>query len=189
MKVAITGTFGTGKTTQLFEIARDYKMQFPTMSIGLLQEMARFCPYPVNENATFEAQMWIFCTQLKEEIEYSKLYDITICDRTLFDSVAYAMVNGNKDEAVAMYQLALHYVTSYDSIMFRAIDKSDFLIKDGFRSENQTFRTAVEDELLRIYEDIRSRYPWFKKIDTEYGFTLNQSSYMQFTSNIVVVQS
>lgn len=171
MKIAITGSFGTGKTTQLFDIARSYKYQYPDKSLGLIQEIARFCPFPVNETCDIEPQAWIFATQLKEEIEYSKLYDIVLCDRTLFDSVAYAKVNGLNEEAHSMYQLALDFVNTYDRIIFRCIDKSDFLIADGFRSTNNVFRQNVEKELLDIYKYIQYNHG-YTRIEREYGFEL-----------------
>ena len=171
MKLAITGSFGTGKTTQLFDLAREYKYKYPAKSIGIIQEIARFCPFPVNETPDIESQAWIFSTQLKEEIEYSKLYDIVLCDRTLFDSVAYAKVNGLEKEANLMYQLALDFVTTYDSIIFRNISKSDFLIADGFRSTNIKFRQDVENELLEIYDYIQKNYNYLK-FEKDFGFEL-----------------
>ncbi len=58
--IAFSGTHGTGKTTSVFKLAYELKMENPTLKIGVLQETARTCPHPINKDTTPQAQSWIF---------------------------------------------------------------------------------------------------------------------------------
>lgn len=150
MKIAITGTFGTGKTTQLFGQAAELKQKFPNKSIGIIQEIARYCPFPVNEKASLDTQVWIFGTQLKTEIEYALKYDIIICDRTIIDSLAYSYAIGLGREADLMLKLGLEYLKTYDKIYFRTIAQNNYLVDDGFRSMDREFQKSVENWIMNI---------------------------------------
>ena len=52
-KVALVGTHGVNKTTIAYELAGVLKRRGRT--VELLTEIARECPFPLNENATREA--------------------------------------------------------------------------------------------------------------------------------------
>lgn len=56
MKIAISGTHGTGKTFSMFELARDYKLKYPNKEVTVVTEIARKCPLPINEDAQIKAQ-------------------------------------------------------------------------------------------------------------------------------------
>src|SRR6187402_3717402 len=86
--IAITGTHGTGKTTLSFQLAAEYKKL--GANVKVIQEVARCCPFPLNEHMTRETALWIYHEHSKKELEACRDHDVVICDRTKFDSFVYA---------------------------------------------------------------------------------------------------
>ncbi|MEM4318701.1 MAG: hypothetical protein QW244_01685 [Candidatus Pacearchaeota archaeon] len=77
MKIALVGTHGVGKTTAAHEIVALLKKN--SLDAGYLEEVARKCPLPINEETTKESQKWIFYTHLAYEIELKTRYSILVC--------------------------------------------------------------------------------------------------------------
>ena len=44
-------------------------------NVGFLEEIARRCPFPINEGTSLEAQTWILVETVRREIELSQIYD------------------------------------------------------------------------------------------------------------------
>ena len=57
MKIAIAGTHGTAKSTLANKQFESIKSEYPDLSVGILTEVVRDCPLPINKNATSEAQL------------------------------------------------------------------------------------------------------------------------------------
>ena len=72
MKVAFIGTHGVGKTTLAFGMASRLKRL--GANVGFLEEVARRCPFPINEDTSLEAQTWILVETIRREIELCKIY-------------------------------------------------------------------------------------------------------------------
>ena len=90
-KIAITGTHGAGKTTLCFMMAGYYKKL--GYNVNVVQEVARKCPFPINENMSEEAVLWIYHEHVKTELEVSRNHDIVISDRTFYDSFIYGRLS------------------------------------------------------------------------------------------------
>src|SRR6188768_4363959 len=101
MKIAIVGTHGTGKSTLSYNLASYYKMKGKTVKI--VQEVARSCPFPINEKMTIEAAKWIYLEHSRKELEASK-NEICIGDRSVFDSFAYAEYFDLQDKTLSHYR-------------------------------------------------------------------------------------
>lgn len=152
MKIAFTGTHGTGKTTSCYKICHEYKMQHDK-EVGILSEIPRKCPFPINENASAETQLWIYFTHVKEEIEKSNQYSILICDRTIVDYLAYCYFI-NKELCSYLLELARFHINTYDKIYFKTIKNNDYLIDDGVRATDPQYRIDIENKLIDIYEEL-----------------------------------
>ena len=119
MKIAFTGSHGTGKTTSVFEYAHKMKLEFSNKRTGIFHENAARAPKGLfNKKGTKESQLWIFTNQLRSEIELTNIYDIVVCDRTVLDPIAYAIYIGFQDLANKMFDLSLDHLSSYDMIIF-----------------------------------------------------------------------
>lgn len=163
-KIALSGTHGTGKTTKVFQLARDIKlnqaspevMQYvKSKNMTILCEVARDCPYPINGETSVEAQTWIFTEQVKRELDMAIRYDTIVLDRPIFDSVAYTMRIDRK-LGESMLDMATH-VLHYD-LIYVLFPKRLNLEVDGVRDTNEIFQTEVHEILMSIYERIQNRY-------------------------------
>ena len=148
-KVALVGTHGVNKTTLAYELAGALKRKGRT--VELLTEIARECPFPLNEQATREAYLWIISRQIQLEIEKTPRADILVCDRSVLDNFAYYVRRyGNADEqAEALGMYCRTWMKTYDLLVRLPIAQA--LAADGFRSTNEQFQREIDllcDELF-----------------------------------------
>jgi cytidylate kinase len=156
MKIAFSGTHGTGKTTAAFELALYYK-QKTNSDVYLVQEVARRCPFPINTGANIKTHLWIFAEQIKQELEAEKSHNMIVCDRTIADTVAYAKYLGMDDLVSALMPALKYHIKSYDRIIVRTSSKYSYVIDDGVRDvSNNEFRKGVEETLLNFYLSLRA---------------------------------
>ncbi len=143
MKTGIMGTHGTGKTTYALRLAANLKHLQPGNQIGILGEVVRSCPFLVNQDATEEAQRWIFHEQFVREIEESSRNETLICDRTVLDSLAYSQRAGFHDLVGEAMPLALRWMKTYDELYFLQPD-TDPPADDGFRDTDRAFQMEID---------------------------------------------
>jgi len=87
-KIAIVGAQSSGKTTSLYYLC--YRLKEARKKIGIGHEVARECPYPLNEEGGFKTQFWILYKQIEREESLEEWYEKIILDRSVFDVIAYA---------------------------------------------------------------------------------------------------
>jgi len=153
MKIAYSGSHGTGKTTSAYETCWFYKKQ-KNSSVYLISETIRECPFPINQNGTAETNLWSITTQLKKELEKSLIYDIIICDRPVIDTLAYCYIDC-RELYYDVYPICKRHINTYDYIYFKSIQNNDYLIDDGVRDMDTEYRQRIEDKLLSIYDEMR----------------------------------
>lgn len=139
--IAITGTHGTGKTTLSFQLAAEYKKI--GANVKLIQEVARSCPFPLNEHMTSETALWIYYEHSKKELEACRDHEVVICDRTSFDSFVYA-TSLMIDFPEILMDCAMHHLHEYDYIYFIRPDKKELILDDGVRSIDIEFQEKVD---------------------------------------------
>jgi len=154
MKIAISGTHGTGKTTLAYAKAKALKLANPTKTVVLLQEVAAECPLPINRDTTMESQLWILGQQLKREVELSARFDILVCDRTIFDILAYTHYVDPR-LGRGLFRALLPYARTYNVIYFKHLKGNDFLQDDGLRDTDPAFRRFIDECLASMYSVIR----------------------------------
>ncbi len=153
--VAISGTHGTGKTTSVFDLARQLKITYPKKTIIPLTEQAALSPYPINKEATKKSQMWIFVSQIARELELLSRFDIVVSDRSAVDSIAYARFCGFDELADDMVSMVRHHMPVYKQIHFKFRLENEFWFPDGLRdSDDRDFREKIERILLDIYQEL-----------------------------------
>lgn len=154
-KVALVGTHGVNKTTLAYELAGALKRKGRT--VELLTEIARECPFPLNEQATREAYLWIIARQVQLEIEKAPRADVLVCDRSVLDNFAYYVrrYGRNDEQAEALGAYCRSWMKTYDLLVRLPIAQA--LAADGFRSTNEEFQRDIDllcDELFeRVYTD------------------------------------
>ena len=153
MKIGIMGTHGAGNTIFALSMAVNLKKKHPAENVGMLTEVARQCPFPINENTTRDSQLWIFHMQIPAEIEMLAKNEILVCDRTILDSLAYAQWTGFADLVDAYLPLAIDWIDTYDEIYWMRPGGGP-LADDGFRSIDPDFQKEIDQifaDLVGIY--------------------------------------
>jgi nicotinamide riboside kinase len=153
MKIALVGTHGVSKTTLAYELAGVLKRR--SKKVELLTEIARECPFPLNDLATREAYQWIIARQIQLEIEKAPRADILVCDRSVLDNFAYYSrrygTEGSEARALSCYCYA--WMQTYNLLIRLPI--RDSLTADGFRSTDSNFQKEIDRSCDELFE---SRY-------------------------------
>ena len=149
-KVALVGTHGVGKTTVAYELGGAIKRRGCT--VELLTEIARECPFALNDQASREAHQWIIARQIQLEIEKRPRAQVLICDRAVLDNFAYYArlygTTGEQAEALLAYCRA--WMSTYDLLVRLPVVAP--LTDDGFRSTNVQFQHEIENLCDELFE-------------------------------------
>jgi hypothetical protein len=126
--------------------------QFPTLKVDTLSGIARRCPFPINKQSTGDGQLWILTKMLSEMLEKSKASDVVICDRSVYDVIAYTVV-GAKDYSIADWMLDfVKRKRLYDTIYFHRASENEFCFGDGLRDTDICFRAEIDRWLVKFYQ-------------------------------------
>lgn len=144
-KITVLGSHGVGKTTLCYSLCFLYKQL--KWNVKLVHETARSCPFPINENTTFEAQLWNCLSHLKKELETkARGFDLCICDRSSIDPFVYLRANDIVHPlAQQLEEFAMAWMNSYDLIIYITPDEEQQLETDGTRSTDLEFRQRVQE--------------------------------------------
>lgn len=149
--IAFTGAQGTGKTTSVYQKAAFLKAN-TDCRVGVLAETASYCPFPINEERTREAQLWIFAEQMRQELEMASKHDVVVADRTVYDNIAYALSGAMVEMASRLTEVAKYMNPYYETIYFKKIASNDYLKPDGVRSVDKNFQKNIENALVTVYK-------------------------------------
>lgn len=123
MKIGITGTNNTGKTTLSYDLAGTLRAAQYKAEIS--HESVRCCPLGTKTEASVCSQIWILGNQIKSEVELSTNEDIVICDKTAIDTFCYGLWAYNKNpnvqnrnELECLKSLAIEWTKTYNVIFY-----------------------------------------------------------------------
>lgn len=142
MKAAFIGTHGVGKTTLAYGLAMRLKQL--GASVGFLEEVARRCPFPINEDTSLEAQTWILMETIRREIELAKIYEDVVCDRSVVDNYCYLEFGMGRRQA--LFDLVRYWADTYD-LLVKVPVRQGLLQDDGTRSTDRAFQSAIDETL------------------------------------------
>ncbi len=165
--ICIIGTHGVGKTTLAYQLCSYLKEQL--INVKLVHETARCCPFPLNEDATEESELFILHSHFLEELKsISEGYEVYVADRSPIDPFVYF-----KKPAEHFYELeraALKWMEKYDLILLVEpnIEKDTFII-DSKRAPSIEFRNYIRDEfrkyILKLPKKAQERIVTIKSDD------------------------
>lgn len=166
--IPIVGTHCAGKSTlaqKLTEVAqeRGYKATF-------LQEVARLCPFPINNKQTEESTKWILEEQIKQEniLKFLK-FDVVFCDRSFADPLLYFfaikenrpfllefIIENKKLCSKTFQQIYLEYNIRYKTTIFNFLSDEELnsVTDDGFRDIDLEKRKHVQNLALMLFSFI-----------------------------------
>ena len=90
MKGALIGSTCSGKTTGLAYLI--YNLGNLRTKVGIGNEVAIDCPYPLGESGEFLTQWWIVTHQIEREHRLMSWFPNVIMDRSVLDSIVYSFV-------------------------------------------------------------------------------------------------
>lgn len=160
MKIAFIGTHGVGKTTLAFGMASQLKQL--GANVGFLEEVARRCPFPINQDTSLEAQTWILVETIRREIELSKIYPEIVCDRSVLDNYCYMELKFGRQSA--LFELVRHWSMTYDLLIKVPINE-EYLQVDGLRSTDRSFQGAIDALLDDLLEETGIPYRRFTTLE------------------------
>ena len=155
-RVAIVGSFSTGKTTLAEAVAEP-------LGLPLLPEVAREVAalgFKLDKDATPEVETLIFLRQLYNEMTH----DDFVGDRSLIDVMAYAgWVLDNQERRpesalwdacvqVAEYQLR----SQYTHVFYLPIEFP--IVADGLRPLDPDFQKEIDERMVRLLEQHDVKY-------------------------------
>lgn len=151
-KIAITGTHGVGKTTLAHQICVTLKER--NINATVIEEKARSCPFPINEAATTDTEIWMVHTQIRAELHAkAQKYDAAVIDRCSIDAIVYWQDRNTPHTYFEMLKAAaLQWVqTEYDIlILVEPSSDTDTYAIDAVRDSSIHYRNRIRD-LFRVY--------------------------------------
>ena len=149
-RIAIVGSFSTGKTTLAEELAR--RLELP-----LLPEVAREIAalgFKLDKDATPETEALIFLKQFNNELEEAEF----VGDRSLIDVMSYAgWVFENQshrkemllwEECVRLAERRLR--TNYSHVFYLPIEFP--IVLDGLRPDDPAFQKEIDGRVIGLLE-------------------------------------
>jgi nicotinamide riboside kinase len=179
LKVAFSGAHSTGKTTAAQSLMKLLEKEGYRGS--LVTETARSCPFPVNREATSEAQKWIWDRQIMTEANAMRTgekwgADFMIFDRTSMDSLCYSQWHREKAAGGPLPDLVVgglelpenawgwvgdkanefvkEHVLSYDLVWLTRPDRRP-LKDDGFRDTDKEWQTEIAEIFSQSWDAVQ----------------------------------
>jgi hypothetical protein len=115
-------------------------------------DVERQCPYPINQEASQEAQEWIFYHQIAAELHAVGRYDLVVADRTVMDVIAYSMAAGFRLQGDSLLAVWRRHSPWYSRIIFRHAATNAWNLEDGLRDTDPVFRARIEATLYELYK-------------------------------------
>lgn len=146
MKIAIIGTHSTGKTTIIKNLQQLLRQKGHEVTV--LQELARECPLPINEQSSLDAQKWILLNQISRETGIDHDGSMFITDRATIDNFAYMYRVASPLSIDHFERAAAEHMKSYDFV-FKTRKLEAPAKEDGIRTTDLEFRDMI-DRLINL---------------------------------------
>ena len=161
-KIAVMGAQHTGKSTLIKNLS-DFleKMNY---TVGLIGEVVRDCPYPINKMATLKAQDWILDEQVRREEALEGKFDIIVLtDRCLLDNFAYwkrvaEKVKLSSSEILEKEKEVFNHAKSYSIVFFLQLFEVKRIKDDKFRSIDFKWRREMHKRINDVVKKFSSQY-------------------------------
>lgn len=166
MKISVSGTHSTGKST-ILQLAEKSSYFRNYIFLPGITRMAKSNGFQINEQGTDETQLFIASYDIQNILGYPN--NDTISDRCLLDTLVYSIYLHKRglvteDTLKILDKLWLRFQYYFDLIFY--IEPEFEIVEDGLRSVNQEFQKEVKDifdgfilGLEAIQPDVFDRFP------------------------------
>lgn len=155
--IAFSGTHGTGKSSVAYDLAA--KLKVAGKNVVVCDELARECPLPINQEAGELTQHWIIASQMRREIKLMSRYGIVVSDRSVIDALAYGTILKVMDDSWG-HVLRKYINTYYIGVYLLDPEVFNYHVPDGVRDMDTSFRMAVHNQLITLYETFNISYTY-----------------------------
>jgi predicted ATPase len=160
MKIAITGTHSSGKTTFLQNLEQELNgAGLRIHRIGDFARRAQGLGFPILTKHTYESTLWIMAECLRCEAEASLQSDLILVDRPVIDALGYLQaalqlssrtLDSRRSEE--LMTIATTHTPDYDVLIRTALD-SNIEVGKG-RDLDGEFRLAAATAIERLVNQI-----------------------------------
>jgi hypothetical protein len=164
MKIAISGTHSTGKSTFIRAIESALGGQ-RIGKIGDLASRAALQGFPILRDHTFSSTIWMMSMGIALEQEAALTHELVLVDRPVMEPIAYlrAALQTQKrtispKEEQCLYNIARSYAFTYDIIVKTVVDPTIPISTSQERDHDQDFRLLAAAEIDRLYPRIGCPY-------------------------------
>lgn len=150
-KFALVGSHNCGKTSTVWRVASELKKK-GFNRFNVVPELARFCPYPLGGN--FISNLWMITNQIILEAQTQRFHDVVICDRSVYDNIAYALAWSCSDEEVTILSKIAEAWGNFRPYTAIFYFKPLTLEADGVRTLDPALQKQVDVEIRQVLNRI-----------------------------------
>jgi len=167
-KISLVSTHGTGKTTLCYEVAAELKKR--GVKVKVFSEIAAAAfeqGIPINETTTLPAQLYIMMQHITEELRGAlRGYQVVICDRSVFDNLAYLERRCGEQPFLRDFLRAYAEKFPYDAIY--KLPLVGELMDDGIRdAQSREFQQDIYDRLNTLLSELNIEHHTLPAPSTE----------------------
>ena len=159
MKIAVSGTHSTGKTTFLTRLRHLLETGgYHVASVADQAAAARDHGFPIMREQTATTTLWIITTGIAAELAAARRADVVLVDRPVTDALAYHLAAHTwrrepLDPARSEYltDIARHHTPSYDLIYRTVPDPALGIRDDGHRDTDPAYRDLVDRTITTVH--------------------------------------
>jgi len=145
LKILVTGTYSSGKTSFCHKLLRACERQGWKTRCPI--EVARSVELPLNTKQDGEASSFLIGMQMAMERELVSLCDVLICDRGMPDIWSHNLMSASKGSGVknlGIKSISREWSSSYDIVIQSICNYKIEIPLDGFRVGDKTYRKKLE---------------------------------------------
>jgi hypothetical protein len=160
IKIGITGTHSTGKTSFFDAIQQDLeRLKLRTHRLGNFARNAQSIGFPILTDHTYESTLWIMAQCMRLEAEASLSSDVILIDRPVIDALGYlraalrlsgrTISERRLDELTTIVKA---HAPDYDLLIRTSLDTSIEL--GPGRDQDAQFRDAAASSIENLISEI-----------------------------------
>lgn len=161
-KIAVIGAHGVGKTTLCKALASYAKDQHRS-NVEVIGELARECPYPINQGMCYASAEWIILNQILKEREIEafkygknrrKTLNLLICDRSAYDPYVYfKALNKFSYRSNKIFHFAISHLWTYDYFVY-VVPSGSSIDEDGVRDTSLQLQYKIHRDFIWDIESL-----------------------------------
>ena len=158
MKIAISGTHSTGKSTFIEQL----RTALGADRIGIVRDLAtaaRDHGFPILRDHTFSSTMWMMARGITLEQEAGLHHDLVVVDRPIMEPIAYLRAalktqarTITEAQDACLHAVARSYAFTYAVLIKTVVDPTIPISAEKERDHDGAFRLLADQEIHSLYE-------------------------------------